>query len=117
MKEDSYHSLQREQNERIKSLETKVDDLEEEVAKYKDKEHESLNQRIRKLEKWIWGAGAVVAAAIAGFGIMEITDFGFQTTTKQVKEHRKFLKETVIPAFELTNWLGKDFTGKPEWSK
>jgi hypothetical protein len=48
---------------------------------------------------------------------MEITDFGFQTTTKQVKEHRKFLKETVIPAFELTNWLGKDFTGKPEWSK
>jgi len=105
MEGDNYHSLQREQNERIKSLETKIEDL------------VNFNERIRKLEKWVWGAGAIVTAVIAGFGLIEITDFGFQTTTKQVREHRRFLTDTVIPAFEKDNWLGKNFKGKPDWNK
>ena len=39
MEGDNYHSLQREQNERIKSLETKIEDL------------VNFNERIRKLEE------------------------------------------------------------------
>ena len=60
-----------EQNERIKELETKIKTLEEEVDKYQDKEHQALNQRIRLIEKQVWGAGAVVAAVVTGYGLYQ----------------------------------------------
>tara|TARA_R100001082_G_scaffold101109_1_gene70545 strand:+ start:432 stop:764 length:333 start_codon:yes stop_codon:yes gene_type:complete len=109
MEKDDYHALQREQNERIKALETRISNLDNFLT--------NDNERIRKLEKWVWGAGAIVTAVIGAFGFIEITDFGFQTTNKQVKEHREFLTETVVPAFERDNWLGKEFKGKPNWAK
>ena len=63
-----------EQNERIKELETKIKTLEEEVDKYQDKEHQALNQRIRLIEKQVWGAGAVIAVLVFGIGIITQMD-------------------------------------------
>ena len=47
--DNDYHALQREQNERIKSLETKVDDLEEDNKRLMGEENERLKGRIRNL--------------------------------------------------------------------
>ena len=52
-----YYGKQAEQDSRMAVLETKVKDLEE------------LNDRLRKLEKWVWGAGAVIASLVTVFGI------------------------------------------------
>ncbi len=123
MPEDNdYHALQREQNERIKSLETKVEDLEEDNKRLMGEETERLKGRIRQLEKWVAGAGAVIAVAMAGLGLVEVTDFGFAKTAKQVEEHREYFTNILHPAMSRSNWLGEnysDMTGKepPEWIK
>ncbi len=123
MPEDNdYHALQREQNERIKSLETKVEDLEEDNKRLMGEETERLKGRIRQLEKWVVGAGAVIAVAMAGLGLVEVTDFGFAKTAKQVEEHREYFTNILHPAMSRSNWLGEnysDMTGKepPEWIK
>ena len=119
---NDYHALQREQNERIKSLETKVDDLEEDNKRLMGEETERLKGRIRQLEKWVAGAGAVIAVAMAGLGLVEVTDFGFAKTAKQVEEHREYFTNILHPAMSRSNWLGEnysDMTGKepPEWIK
>ena len=118
--DNEYHSLQREQNERIKSLETKVEDLEEDNKRLMGEENERLKGRIRKLEKWVAGAAAVIAAAVAGLGLVEVTDFGMAKTAKQVEEHRKYFKDILHPAMVRDNWLGKDYKDLegvkiPEW--
>ena len=107
--DNEYHSLQREQNERIKSLETKVEDLEEDNKRLMGEENERLKGRIRKLEKWVAGAAAVIAAAVAGLGLVEVTDFGMAKTAKQVEEHRKYFKDILHPAMVRYNWLRKDY--------
>ena len=56
-----YYGKQAEQDSRMAVLETKVQDLEEQLERFKDKDQEELNDRLRKLEKWVWGAGAVIA--------------------------------------------------------
>ena len=123
MPEDpDYNRLQREQNERIKALETKVEDLEEDNKRLMGEETERLKGRIRQLEKWVAGAGAVIAVAMAGLGIVEVTDFGFAKTAKQVEEHREYFTNILHPAMSRSNWLGEnysDMTGKepPEWIK
>ena len=119
---NDYHALQREQNERIKSLETKVEDLEEDNKRLMGEETERLKGRIRQLEKWVAGAGAVIAVAMGGLGIVEVTDFGFAKTAKQVEEHREYFTNILHPAMSRSNWLGEnysDMTGKepPEWIK
>ena len=68
------------------------------------------------------GAGAVIAVAMAGLGIVEVTDFGFAKTAKQVEEHREYFTNILHPAMSRSNWLGEnysDMTGKepPEWIK
>jgi len=35
---------------------------------------EELRDRVRKLEKWVWGAGAVITAAITLIGIVTAAD-------------------------------------------
>ena len=122
MEGNDYHGLQREQNERIKSLETKVEDLEEDNKRLMGEETERLKGRIRQLEKWVAGAGAVIAVAMAGLGLVEVTDFGFAKTAKQVEEHREYFTNILHPAMSRSNWLGEnysDMTGKepPEWIK
>ena len=59
-----------EQSSKIAALEKDIEILRDEVARYKDKEHEDLTNRIRNLEKQVWGAGAVIAVLFAGVGII-----------------------------------------------
>ena len=122
MADEAYHALQREQNERIKSLETKVDDLEEDNKRLMGEENERLKGRIRKLEKWVAGAAAVIAAAVAGLGLIEATDFGMAKTAKQAQEHRDYFINIIHPAFVRSNWLGPNYNNlegqePPEWIK
>ena len=109
MSDEAYHALQREQNERIKSLETKVDDLEEDNKRLMGEENERLKGRIRKLEKWVAGAAAVITAAVAGLGLIEATDFGMAKTAKQVQQHRDYFKDILHPAMVRDIWLGEDY--------
>ena len=109
MSDEAYHALQREQNERIKSLETKVDDLEEDNKRLMGEENERLKGRIRKLEKWVAGAAAVITAAVAGLVLIEATDFGMAKTAKQVQQHRDYFKDILHPAMVRDNWLGEDY--------
>jgi len=39
-----------------------------------EKTQEELRDRVRKLEKWVWGAGAVITAAITLIGIATAVD-------------------------------------------
>tara|TARA_R100000152_G_C6766121_1_gene191037 strand:+ start:339 stop:713 length:375 start_codon:yes stop_codon:yes gene_type:complete len=122
MESNEYHSLQREQNERIKALETKVDDLEEDNKRLMGEENERLKGRIRKLEKWVAGAAAVIAAAVAGLGLIEATDIGMAKTAKQAQEHRDYFINILHPAFVRSNWLGPNYNNlegqePPEWIK
>ena len=64
-----YYEKQTAQDSRMAVLETKVQDLEEQLERFKDKDQEELNDRLRKLEKWVWGAGAVIASLVTVFGI------------------------------------------------
>ena len=53
-----------------------------------EKTQEELRDRVRKLEKWVWGAGAVISAAITIIGIATAVeskeiDYGRNDTTKQ----------------------------------
>ena len=122
MTDEAYHALQREQNERIKSLETKVDDLEEDNKRLMGEENERLKGRIRKLEKWVAGAAAVIAAAVAGLGLIEATDIGMAKTAKQAQDHRAYFINILHPAFVRSNWLGPNYNNlegqePPEWIK
>ena len=64
-----YYEKQSAQDSRMAVLETKVSDLEEQLERFKDKDQEELNNRLRQLEKWVWGAGAVIASLVTVFGI------------------------------------------------
>ena len=64
-----YYEKQSAQDSRMAVLETKVQDLEEQLERFKDKDQEELNNRLRQLEKWVWGAGAVIASLVTVFGI------------------------------------------------
>ena len=64
-----YYEKQSAQDSRMAVLETKVQDLEEQLERFKDKDQEDLNDRLRKLEKWGWCAGAVIASLVTVFGI------------------------------------------------
>ena len=51
---------------RIEMVHKRVDDTNEEIEK--------LRERVRKLEKWVWGAGAVITAAITLIGFISAAD-------------------------------------------
>ena len=92
-----YYGKQAEQDSRMAVLETKVSDLEEQLERFKDKDQEELNNRLRQLEKWVWGAGAVIASLVTVFGIYsnvhtvptfaeaEHTHEGYMTMTDYLK--------------------------------
>ena len=49
---------------------------------------EELRDRVRKLEKWVWGAGAIITAAITLIGIATAVDskeidYGRHDSTQQ----------------------------------
>ena len=68
------------QDQQIALLTHRIEDAE--------KTQEELRDRVRKLEKWVWGAGAVISAAIILLGIVMAADakemnYGIDDTTKQ----------------------------------
>jgi predicted nucleic acid-binding Zn-ribbon protein len=68
------------QDQQIALLTHRIEDAE--------KTQEELRDRVRKLEKWVWGAGAVISAAITIIGIATAADakeinYGRNDTTKQ----------------------------------
>ena len=53
-----------------------------------EKMAEELRDRVRKLERWVWGAGAIITALITIVGLVEAVDskeinYGSNDTTKQ----------------------------------
>mgnify|MGYP003138110175 FL=1 len=53
-----------------------------------EKMAEELRDRVRKLEKWVWGAGAIITAAITLIGIATAVDakeinYGSHDSTQQ----------------------------------
>ena len=53
-----------------------------------EKMTEELRDRVRKLEKWVWGAGAIITAAITLIGIATAVDakeinYGSNDSTQQ----------------------------------
>ena len=68
------------QDQQIALLTHRIEDAE--------KTQEELRDRVRKLERWVWGAGAVISAAITIIGIATAVDakeinYGSNDTTKQ----------------------------------
>ena len=62
------------QDQEIALLKHRIDDNEQTT--------EELRDRVSKLEKWVWGAGAVIAAAITLIGFVTAAD------AKQFKEEQ-----------------------------
>ena len=101
-------------------LEQQLKDLKEDVDRVTQEENERLKGRIRHLEKWVAGAGAVIGVAVAGLGLVEVTDFGFAKTGTHVEQHRDYFKNILHPAMVRSNWLGPEYGNLegakvPEW--
>lgn len=62
------------QDQEIALLKHRVEQLEKEGPTSDGEMVKELRERVRKLEKWVWGAGAVVAAAITLLGIVMAAD-------------------------------------------
>ena len=65
---------------RIEMVHKRVDDTNEEIEK--------LRERVRKLERWVWSAGAVITALITNVGIADALnakeiDYGRYGSTQQ----------------------------------
>jgi len=101
-----------EQSTQIASLTKDIELLRAEVAKYKDKEHEQFNNRINKLEKWVWGCSAVITAVVTIGGI--IPKFvnvggGIEEIKWVAEDNRKFIDEVVIPSLKKSGWESQFF--------
>ena len=77
MSDDTINKIDAQQNSRMAVLEQQLKDLKEDVDRVTQEENERLKGRIRHLEKWVAGAGAVIAVAVAGLGLVEVTVFWF----------------------------------------
>ena len=101
-----------EQSTQIAALTKDIELLRAEVAKYKDKEHEQFNNRINKLEKWVWGCSAVITAVVTIGGI--IPKFvnvggGIEEIKWVAEDNRKFIDEVVIPSLKKSGWESQFF--------
>ena len=77
---DQINKKDADQDQMIALLEHRIEDAE--------KMAEELRDRVRKLERWVWGAGAVITALITIVGLVEAVDskeidYGRNDTTKQ----------------------------------
>ena len=57
---------------RMELIHKRIDRTDERITKL----NEDVRERIRALEKWVWGAGAVIAVLFAGIGIITQMDTG-----------------------------------------
>jgi len=67
---NAYHERQSKQEADIATLRSRVDRIDKDLDDFKNKDKEELNQRLRSIEKQVWGAGAVIAVLFAGVGII-----------------------------------------------
>jgi len=81
---------------RIEMVHKRVDDTNEEIEK--------LRERVRKLEKWVWGAGAVITAAVTLVGIIgqadaatfEKEEMNVGVLTQKIKQYEAEKKRTPV---------------------
>ena len=66
----AYHEKQSTQDSEIAVLKSRIDSIEKDLDEFKNKDKEELDQRLRSIEKQVWGAGAVIAVLFAGVGII-----------------------------------------------
>ena len=66
----AYHEKQAKQDSEIAVLKSRIDSVEKDLDEFKNKDKEELDQRLRSIEKQVWGAGAVIAVLFAGVGII-----------------------------------------------
>ena len=57
----AYHEKQAKQDSEIAVLKSRIDSVEKDLDEFKNKDKEELDQRLRSIEKQVWGAGAVIA--------------------------------------------------------
>ena len=67
---NAYHERQSRQESDIATLRSRVDRIEKDLDEFNNKDKEELDQRLRSIEKQVWGAGAVIAVLFAGVGII-----------------------------------------------
>ena len=77
---DQINQKDADQDQEIALLTHRIEDAE--------KMTEELRDRVRKLERWVWGAGAIITALITIVGLVEAVDskeidYGRNDTTKQ----------------------------------
>ena len=72
----AYHEKQAKQDSEIAVLKSRIDSVEKDLDEFKNKDKEELDQRLRSIEKQVWGAGAVIAVLFAGIGIITQMDTG-----------------------------------------
>ena len=84
---NAYHERQSRQESDIATLRSRVDRIDKDLDDFKNKDKEELDQRLRSIEKQVWGAGAVIAVLFAGVGIitqMESDDDWDESRIEQV---------------------------------
>ena len=67
---NAYHEWQSRQESDIATLRSRVDRIDKDLDDFKNKDKEELDQRLRSIEKQVWGAGAVIAVLVFGIGII-----------------------------------------------
>ena len=67
---NAYHERQSRQESDIATLRSRVDRIDKDLDDFKNKDKEELDQRLRSIEKQVWGAGAVIAVLVFGIGIV-----------------------------------------------
>ena len=72
----AYHEKQAKQDSEIAVLKSRIDSVEKDLDEFKNKDKEELDQRLRSIEKQVWGAGALIAVLFAGIGIITQMDTG-----------------------------------------
>ena len=72
----AYHEKQSTQDSEIAVLKSRIDSVEKDLDEFKNKDKEELDQRLRSIEKQVWGAGAVIAVLVFGIGIITQMDMG-----------------------------------------
>ena len=81
---------------RIEMVHKRVDDTNDEIEK--------LRERVRKLEKWVWGAGAVITAAVTLIGFVTAADaatfekeeLNVGVLTQKIKQYETERKRTPV---------------------
>ena len=66
----AYHEKQAKQDSEIAVLKSRIEAAEKDLDEFKNKDKEELDQRLRSIEKQVWGAGAVIAVLVFGIGIV-----------------------------------------------